>query len=156
MTRTAIPLFFLVFSGMIGVHIAGAAEGRIPIDHTRIGIGLSEPGAYIVTEDLNAPSTDAIVITGNNIAIDLGGHTVSSTSGWAVSCSGATNIKVYHGQLSGGLGGVFYSKAGGNVTLEDLDISVTAPPRTRETGFPWRAHRETPRPQPYGPTRSDG
>lgn len=117
----------LVSSSLITIivpRIARAAEGRIPIGESKVLTDIPNAGSYILTGDIDVPSGDALTISHDDVFIDLGGHTINATSGWAISSIGHTNIKVSNGQISGA-NGIGFSNPGGNFTIEDLNITIS-------------------------------
>ncbi|MEZ5384186.1 MAG: right-handed parallel beta-helix repeat-containing protein [Prosthecobacter sp.] len=83
----------------------GSIAGKIPIEN--LPVIISSPGSYYFTENLEFSDTsgDAIKITSGNVTLDLGGFTLSSTSG--VTGSGVkvngdlSNVVIKNGNISG-------------------------------------------------------
>lgn len=83
----------------------GQVEPRTPIS---AAIMITQAGSYYLAGDLTVSSGNAITITTNNVWLDLGGFTISSTenggSGQAVSLVGTlTNITIRNGMISSGI-----------------------------------------------------
>jgi hypothetical protein len=108
---------------------AGCAA--IPIYNTNAMQTLSVPGRYCLAEDVTTtvPTDFAVIlITGNNIYLDLNGHTIHfpvNVNG--IEIDNSSDIHVYNGVIDGdtvGLEGIslFSSSV---VTLEDLDVVRT-------------------------------
>lgn len=121
--RSALPVL-LVLAAPI-VLPAFADEGRIPIYQPT---SITTPGHYVVTRNISIVAGDVIRIASNNVALDLNGHTLSSsaTTGNIVSVSaGLSEVSVRNGRLSGGSHGV-HASDGNRVRLERLEISDSA------------------------------
>src|SRR5437667_6658468 len=62
---------------------AQADEGRIPIygpPGQTLPITISAPGSYVLTRDISAGTSTAIIIAASNVTLDLNGHTIAGTS----------------------------------------------------------------------------
>ena len=104
----------------------------------------STPGeTYVLTKSLSTPGT-AIVISANDVTLDLNGHTITFGTG-NKKCNGIEttwnkkNIEIFGGKvIHGGVGnppacnGVFIQESSTNVRIHDLEIFV----KSRATGDP--------------------
>jgi hypothetical protein len=88
-------------------------EARTPISSLPFIITVS--GSYYLTKSFNVTSGDAIIITANQVTLDLNGFTISSTAspaaGTGILLSGPTaDITIQNGHIKGGVinsGGTF-------------------------------------------------
>ncbi len=98
---------------------ARASDGRIPVYQPTT---IAQPGSYYVTRDIVAPSGSiAILISDDNVTLDLAGHTLS-TSG-QVACVfgvGHVNVRIANGRIVGGVTGVYLDL--GDYVVERLDV----------------------------------
>lgn len=112
------------FALVLGV-CAAASDGRIPIG--TVPYTISAPGSYYLTGNLtNGASQTAITIAANNVSLDLGGHTLTTTSASfdVIASSGYTNINVVNGIVVGGYVGVdILNATAGAVLVENLTVS---------------------------------
>lgn len=103
---------------------ASADEGRIPIYQQTT---ILQPGHYVLTRDITGVGGNVIVIDSDNVSLDLGGRTVTSsgTPGFLVHIpNGRSDIVVRNGRLVGGNSGVRAAPAPSRsrILLEDLEI----------------------------------
>jgi len=112
----------------LAVPVGFADEGRIPVFQPTT---ITQPGAYVLTEDVSFASSDAIVIQASNVTLDLNGRTIVNTDGigsHVVIDGDRENIRIRNGRLQGGQWGVYYSSGTFSTTvwLEGLEISGVA------------------------------
>ena len=97
----------LAVDGVIEINQAAAtADGVTPGDTPGFPVTLSQPGSYRLTGPLSITSIlggTAIAITTSDVALDLNGFRVSTTSvvagGHGVDALGRTNIRVRDGTI---------------------------------------------------------
>ena len=83
-------------------------EPRTPI--SAVPFTISEPGSYYLTKNVTTTVSNAIVITVNNVTLDLSGFTISSTvasaanGGTAILLAGSlSDISIFNGHIRGGV-----------------------------------------------------
>ncbi len=66
-------------------------------------ITISQPGSYFLTKNLTVSSGHGIVLSSNDVTLDLRGFTISSSSsgGFGVNVSGATRVSIFNGSIRG-------------------------------------------------------
>ena len=85
-------------------------EPRTPIPSATVGLTppytISQAGSYYLTGNVDVTGGTAIVITADNVALDLNGFTISSSSGSAVgdaiNIDGRKNLAISNGGIRGG------------------------------------------------------
>ncbi|MEM9080983.1 MAG: hypothetical protein AAGC74_09865 [Verrucomicrobiota bacterium] len=101
------------------------------------GFFITSPGSYFLTENLDVPSGRALVITANNVTLDLNGFVISSQdetfSDPAIQISGATNVRISNGIISGNPEKVTAS-LGGNTVEPATGFSEAVKTSERITG----------------------
>lgn len=126
---------FAIFVTALGLTTA-AALAQTPQGTRYIGVVgptmLTEAGNYQLTTGapINTSTGAGIVITGNNITLDLNGQTITgSGSGVGVRVVGARNVVLKNGTIEGAMMGVVTMNSS-NVRIENLMIrgSMGAPP----------------------------
>lgn len=86
---------------------------------------ISQPGYYSLRRDIRVQNGDGIVISASNVTLDLSGHTVTTQSpgtGRGIFVSGASNVAIKNGKLTGFQTNVMVLNSA-NVTAEHLQIS---------------------------------
>lgn len=85
-------------------------EARTAITNTSSLATISQPGAYYLTHNLTVSTGDAIVITTNNVTLNLNGFTIASTAasanGTAINLANPatnTDITILNGHIKGGV-----------------------------------------------------
>ncbi|HLX32243.1 MAG TPA: right-handed parallel beta-helix repeat-containing protein [Gaiellaceae bacterium] len=77
--------------------------------------------------DCSGYGDDALVVTGNNVTLDLGGHTVTGTSDYdVVDSNGYTNTTVQNGTLAVGAGGTATVGVGVNLGISVWNTATIA------------------------------
>jgi hypothetical protein len=80
-------------------------EPRTPISSAPFTI--SAPGSYYLTTNLNVSSGNAITIATNDVTLDLGGWTISSTAasatGAGISINTGNDLTILNGHIKGGV-----------------------------------------------------
>jgi hypothetical protein len=84
---------------IIAIHVARADEGRIPIFEPTT---ITASGSYVVTNDFSAGSGTAIVVSGADVTLDLGGHTVTGNIHIGGLLVGESRTWVRNGRIVGG------------------------------------------------------
>lgn len=87
---------------------------------------ITEPGAYILNRSLHTALPAAITILADHVSLDLNGETLTGTGGFqsvGVLISGAAQVRVHNGGISGFGVGVQVMSHANNVVLENLQIS---------------------------------
>ena len=91
---------------------------------------ISEPGTYVLTRDISTRSGTALMITANNVTLDLNGFTLQGPGqqvGNGIVISGATGVRVTNGIIADFGFGVMVANSN-NVTLRDLSIRAAGQP----------------------------
>jgi hypothetical protein len=124
---------------------AWSGEGRIPVYGATV---ITEPGHYLVTRDITVNGT-VVEIQVDGVTLDLGGHTLTSTSTFRdnifiiAAAGGPRGVTVRNGRVSGGFAGVYVDTSlDPKVVLESLEIEssgdngiyVRSPGHARITG----------------------
>lgn len=106
------------------------AGGPTPIDH--LPFTIDSPGAYCVTQNLNAgPGETGITVEVSNVVIDLGGFVLSGPqtgSGKGITSApgiGGNNVRVQNGTLLGWISGGI--DLGGYAEVRDVTLSGCRP-----------------------------
>jgi len=126
------------FAGLTGLFIlsAFAAFAQPGLGTRFVGVAgptmLTEQGNYSLTSgvSISSSSGNGIMITGNNITLDLNGQTITGTnSGVGIRISGARNITIRNGIIEGAMMGIVSMNAS-NVRIENVQIRgrMAAPP----------------------------
>jgi Right handed beta helix region len=118
-----------------------AAEGRFPV---WTATSITEPGHYILTQDVTASSGPVVSILADGVTLDLNGHTIRTTdaSQPVILIGGAAGsengIIVIDGKVEGGRHGILYQAPpddGTPLVLEDLTIAGSADAAVKGVGF---------------------
>jgi parallel beta-helix repeat protein len=105
-----------------------ADEGRIPVWEPGT---IDAPGHYILTRDIAASGTEAIVIQADGVTLDLGGRTISlsdsSLYGIRVDLSDVANanlgIAIRNGRIKGGGTGIYVPSILPSLHVEGIEIA---------------------------------
>ena len=110
-------------------------EPRFPVPTTP-GFTLNQPGSYYLTGNITVTSGIGLIISANNVTLDLNGFTISSTAPSTEGIrlwGGNANITILNGHITGGVtesGGV-YSGSGFSY---GIDYAGTVPSNVRVAG----------------------
>ncbi len=91
---------------------------------------INEPGTYVLTRDISTRGGTALMITANNVTLDLNGFTIQGPGqqvGNGIVISGATGVRVTNGIIADFGFGVMVANSN-NVTLRDLSIRAAGQP----------------------------
>jgi parallel beta-helix repeat protein len=91
---------------------------------------ISESGTYVLTRDIATRTGTALMITANNVTLDLNGFTIQGPGqqvGNGIVISGATGVRVTNGIIADFGFGVMVANSN-NVTLRDLSIRAAGQP----------------------------
>jgi len=137
MKRTLSGLAFLVLAWPP----LAAGEGRVPVYGPT---AIVDPGTYVVTRDFSVSDQTAISISTPDVTLDLGGHTISSsTTDWPVIGVGvgpttSGSVRIMNGRLIGGGRGIALTAYAGNSKIfiegieirnpDTIGIDLTGPP----------------------------
>jgi parallel beta-helix repeat protein len=117
----------------MSVSMVAADEGRIPVYQSTT---ITQPGHYVLTENISltgggTPST-IVTISSGNVTLDLNGKTIHSsfTSGNLIDLSGAQNVTIRNGRLSGGGTGIFFTTTSSlvDVVIESVEFEGVGRP----------------------------
>jgi parallel beta-helix repeat protein len=117
--RTLALLFALPISLLAGLP-ARAAPSVTKIN--KLPYVITAPGAYLVQKNLSFAGT-AITVAASNVDLDLGGHTLSGTSGLGdgIHVEGQSSVSIHDGAVQG-----FYTGVEVRSTLDAKVTNVTA------------------------------
>jgi len=109
------------FNGTFTALAAGFSCGPTPLTLTSAGTTISTPGTYCLTNNVQLSAASSINITGNNILLDLGGHTISfASTGTAIVCTGS-RVTIQNVQINTCTNGILVSGST-QVIMQDLKI----------------------------------
>lgn len=129
MKAAQLTLIFLTAT-ILAASLAHAGDGRIPI--YEVPTVIDEPGSYYVTRDFTYFKSDVLItIASDDVTIDLAGHTLRTTGAASViaSTNHPTNVKIFGGNLIGGLHGIHLHNTTGarfDVKLSDVNVTGTS------------------------------
>jgi hypothetical protein len=84
---------------------------------------IKKPGTYTLAGNLSfSGTTNAITVTASNVVLDLNGHTLTGTNGYAIFGSGVSNVTVQNGTINGFFAGIEF-ESGSEELLQNLRIS---------------------------------
>jgi parallel beta-helix repeat protein len=96
------------------ISLAGGVPARAAPRETKINkcpFTITASGAYVLQKNLNCAGT-AITVTASDVALDLGGHTLSGDgSGTGIDVQGATNVSIQNGTVQGFYVGVVFGRS---------------------------------------------
>ncbi len=121
-------LFCSIALTLISISGAWAEEGRVRVVRSTV---ITDPGYYLVTQDITAPSGPVVAIRSSNVILDLGGHSVSTTApdGVVIQLDGPLqNVEVKGGGLFGGRASVLSGSQPGGVQLRVVDVEMVPAP----------------------------
>jgi parallel beta-helix repeat protein len=95
-----------------------AADGRIPVTGPA---NITQPGSYYLTRDFTVSTGGyALTLNGNDITLDLAGHTITQASLTWVIAAGGNNLRITGGTLAGGTEGVNYTQSAGLIRVDHM------------------------------------
>lgn len=106
--------------------VAAEDKGIIPLTQLDAGHTLTA-GTYLLTDDVSVPSGDVFVIGGNDVTINLNGHTLtnaaSASGSHVINCTNFTNFKIRNGRVVGGYHSIYLEASDADFLVEDVNIS---------------------------------
>jgi parallel beta-helix repeat protein len=114
-----LSFLILVVSGKPGY----PAEGRIPIHEPTT---ITQPGRYLLTQNISAPSGAAITIEANDVDLDLGGFGITANpSGYCIYSDGYKNISISNGSILSANTGIYLGNTSTEAKFVVHDIRAT-------------------------------
>ncbi|HPR63763.1 MAG TPA: right-handed parallel beta-helix repeat-containing protein [Thermoanaerobaculia bacterium] len=118
---------FLVILFCIATVCLLAGEGKVPIYQQTT---ITQPGHYIVTRDISIASGSVLTIQADEVQVDLGGFTLSTSSSSAAVMeisSGKTDLFFYNGRLKGGMFGIHHMGSSSSIRVSVKDVEIIDP-----------------------------
>jgi hypothetical protein len=107
----------------------GSYGQAIPI--TSIPFNISQPGKYVIQNDLTTAGGDGITVKSSSVTIDLNGFTISTTarpnSNAGIRASGFSGIAIRNGAIDGFSTGIAtgdFPDVSSNITIENVRLDV--------------------------------
>ena len=93
---------------------SGLASAQV-ISISSCPVVISQPGSYIVTQDLTCPTPAvAITINASSVVLNLGGHRVSGGMSHGIAVGAVSGVTILNGTIAG-FGGIVVANSTGNL-----------------------------------------